>query len=121
MRKLTNYLNAVLAALSIPILLVVLLALPLIVSCSEEDVPEPLQLYDIRIDTYTTTTVYNYAGGVDERTHKSSSREYKWKTSEEISEIKKLYPSGITETTNSNSQMTTVIRRDVKHTVTRSK
>lgn len=121
MRKLTNYLNAVLAALSIPILLVVLLALPLIVSCSEEDVPEHIQLYDIRIDTQRVVTVYNYLGGVEDISHSSSSREYKRKTSKELNEIKKLYPSGTFETTNENSQRSTVTVKTVRHTVTKSK
>lgn len=117
MRTLSSIFYNTLAVLSVPLLLIVLLALPLIVSCSAEsmDIPEG-KLYDIEIKTTTNTKHFNSFGHTIYDNTRSSSRDYYAVSSVRLSEIKQTFPAGTTvkETTNPRVKVTTTVVHLVK-------
>ena len=115
MKKLSDITQGLLAVLATPILLVVLLLLPVIVSCSGEDSPDDVSLYALKIITEINTTVYNYAGGVDSVTNRMYERDFYMKTTAQIQELKKEFPAGTTVTDDGGVQYRTVKTKKVSH------
>ena len=92
-----------------------------IFSCSGEDMPDKVSLYDLQIVTEINTTVYNYVGGVESIDDRMYDKWFYMKTTVQIAEIKKQYPAGTTVTDVDNGQRRTVKTKRVSHRLKVSK